>query len=149
MRNEWAIRSGVNRGGASERMSQRVERFEDLIAWQKARVLTREVYRATRRGAFAKDFGLSGQVQRASVSIMSNIAEGFERRGRTEFHRFLFTAKSSCAELRSHLYVAYDIGYLGDSEFQELFAMAEEVGRIVGGLRVAVERQRDQQPARP
>ena len=122
-----------------------VKRFEDLIAWQKARVLAREIYFATRQGAFAKDFGLAGQIQRAAVSIMSNIAEGFERRGRSEFHQFLFTAKASCAEVRSQLYVAYDIGYLSQSEFERLMACAEEVGRIVGGLRASVERQRDEQ----
>jgi len=75
----------------------RVERFEDLIAWQKARALTRAIYEVTRQGAFVKDFGLSGQIQRAAVSIMSNIAEGFERGGRGEFHQFLSTAKASCA----------------------------------------------------
>jgi four helix bundle protein len=99
----------------------------------------------TRQGAFAKDYGLAGQIQRAAVSIMSNIAEGFERRGRGEFHQFLFTAKASCAEMRSHLYIAYDIGYLEQLEFERLMASAEEVGRIVGGLRASVERQRDEQ----
>lgn len=84
-------------------MAARIERFEELIAWQKARTLTREIYETTRRGAFARDFGLSGQIQRAAVSIMSNIAEGFERGGRGEFHQFLSTAKASCADLRSQL----------------------------------------------
>ena len=120
----------------------KIERFEDLIAWQKARVVTREIYQITRHGAFAKDFGLSGQIQRAAVSIMSNIAEGFERGGRGEFHQFLSTAKASCAELRSQLYVALDIGYLDQRRFDQLLARAEEVGRIIGGLRVSVGRQR-------
>jgi len=71
----------------------KIERFEDLIAWQKARELTRAIYEVTRQGAFAKDFGLSGQIQRAAVSIMSNIAEGFERGGRGEFHQFLSTER--------------------------------------------------------
>lgn len=88
----------------------KIERFEELIAWQKARELTKAVYRITKQGAFAKDFGLSSQIQRAAVSVMSNIAEGFERHRRTEFHQFLSTAKASCAEVRSQLYVAYDIG---------------------------------------
>src|SRR5262245_55286302 len=70
-----------------------VERFEDLIAWQKARQLTKAVYQATQQGAFAKDFGLAGQIQRASVSIMSNIAEGFERGNSGDFHRFLVISK--------------------------------------------------------
>jgi len=120
----------------------KIQRFEDLIAWQKARVVTREIYQITRQGAFAKDFGLSGQIQRAAVSIMSNIAEGFERGGRGEFHQFLSTAKASCAEVRTHLYVAFDIGYLDQRSFDQLLAQAEEVGRIIGGLRVSVGRQR-------
>jgi four helix bundle protein len=120
----------------------KIERFEDLIAWQKARELTREIYQITRQGAFVKDFGLSGQMQRAAVSIMSNIAEGFERGGRGEFHQFLSMAKASCAEVRSQLYVAFDIGYLGQSKFNQLLTQAEEVGRIVGGLRVSVEKQK-------
>jgi len=119
----------------------KVQRFEDLIAWQKARRLTRQVYEFTRRGSWARDFGLSGQIQRASVSIMSNIAEGFERNRHAEFHQFLSVAKSSCAEVRSQLYVALDVGYLNLSEFKALLAQAEEVGRIIGGLRAAVGRQ--------
>lgn len=125
----------------------RIERFEDLIAWQKARALTRAIYQATRQGAFTKDFGLSGQIQRASVSIMSNIAEGFERARRAEFHQFLSTAKASCAELRLQLYVALDTGYLQEEQFRELLATAEEVAKVVGGLRASVERQRDAQRA--
>jgi four helix bundle protein len=92
-----------------EKKKERIDKFEDLIAWQKARELTREVYQISQQGAFGKDFGLSGQIQRASVSIMSNIAEGFERGGRSEFHQFLSVAKASCAEVRSLLYVALDI----------------------------------------
>jgi len=81
------------------------ERFEDLIAWQKARSLTSVVYQATRQARFAKDFGLSAQLQRAAVSVMANIAEGFERNRFAEFHQFLSVAKAPCAEIRSHLYV--------------------------------------------
>ena len=120
----------------------KIERFEDLIAWQKARALTGAIYEVTRQGAFARDFGLSGQIQRAAVSIMSNLAEGFERGGRGEFHQFLSTAKASCAELRSQLYVALDVGYLDQLRFNELLNQAEEVARIIGGLRVSVARQR-------
>ncbi len=125
----------------------RIERFEDLIAWQKARELTRAVYQVTRQGLFAKDFGLAGQLQRAAVSIMSNIAEGFDRGGRAEFHQFLSTAKASCAETRSLLYVALDADYLDQPTFDRFLAQAEEVARIVSGLRAAVERQRDEQRA--
>ena len=123
----------------------RVERFEDLVAWQKARELTRLVYEVTKQGEFARDRGLAGQIQRAAISIMSNLAEGIERGSRGEFHQFLSTAKASCAEVRSLLYVALDTDYLDQDAFDQLFARAEEVARIVGGLRAAVGRQRDEQ----
>ncbi|HEY7322989.1 MAG TPA: four helix bundle protein [Candidatus Binatia bacterium] len=123
-------------------VSHKITRFEDLIAWQKARSLTKKIYEVTRRGRFRSDYGLSGQIQRAAVSIMSNVAEGFERGGLGEFHQFLSTAKASCAELRSQLYVACDIGYLEEVKFATLLQQAEEVGRVVGGLRASVARQR-------
>jgi four helix bundle protein len=117
----------------------KVERFEDLQAWQKARQLTKEIYFVTSQGKFTKDFGLTSQIQRASVSIMANIAEGFERFKRTEFHQFLSIAKASCAEVRSHLYVALDAGYLDEPTFQRLQQSATEVSRILGRLRASVE----------
>lgn len=123
---------------------KRIERFEDIVAWQKARLLTQAVYTLTRERAFAKDIGLSSQVQRASVSIMANIAEGFERNRSGEFHQFLSIAKGSCAEVRSHLYVAHDVGYLNNDRFSEILAQAEEVGRIIGGLRVSVATRKAQ-----
>ena len=122
----------------------KIERFEDLVAWQKARQLAAAIYKVTRQGGFAKDFGLAGQIQRAAVSIMANIAEGFERGGRGEFHQFLSMAKASCAEVRSHLYIAFDISYLEKVRFDQLLARAEEVTRIVGGLRASVQKQRTQ-----
>ena len=121
---------------------QRADKFEDLIAWQKARELTRAIYQVTTSGPFAKDFGLRDQIRRAAVSVMSNIAEGFERSGRSEFHQFLSIAKSSCAELRSQLYVSLDARYLSPSTFRQLILQAEEVARIIGGLRKAVHAQR-------
>jgi four helix bundle protein len=124
---------------------ERIENFEELIAWQKARVLTGEIYKATADGDFGRDFGLKNQIQRAAVSVMSNLAEGFERGRPAEFHQFLSVAKASCAELRSQLYVALDVGYLDQKQFENLIALAQEVGRIVGGLRAAVERNRDAQ----
>src|SRR5882672_6708094 len=95
-------------------------RFEELIAWQKARQLTKKVYGLTRKADFSRDFCLVSQIQRASVSIMSNIAEGHERDGSSEFYRFLHMAKASCAEVRSHLYVAFDADYLTTEEFNTL-----------------------------
>ncbi len=128
-----------------ENLKARIDKFEDLIAWKKARKLTREIYQVTRKNNFASDFGLSSQIQRAAVSIMSNIAEGFERASRAEFHLFLVHAKASCAEVRSQLYIAFDIGYLGKEQFENLLGQTNEVGRIVGGLRAAVQRQKEQQ----
>src|SRR4051812_37671916 len=121
----------------------KIERFEDLIAWQKARVLTRQIYEATRLPGFSRDFGLMDQIRRASVSVMSNVAEGFERGRPGEFHQFLSTAKASCGEVRSELYVALDAGYVTTPHFQRLMCDAEEVGRIIGGLRAGVQRNRD------
>jgi len=119
-----------------------VSRFEELRAWQKARVLTKRVYDVTRRGEFVKDYGLTRQIQRAAVSVMSNIAEGFERGNRREFHQFLFVAKASCAEVRSELYTSFDVGYLSQDEFRDLLALAEEVSRIIGALRSSVSKPR-------
>ncbi|OGC91287.1 MAG: four helix bundle protein [candidate division Zixibacteria bacterium RBG_16_53_22] len=124
----------------------KIEKFEDLIAWQKARALTRDIYEVTRQGVFARDFGLSGQIQRASVSIMSNIAEGFERSRIGKFHQFLSMAKASCAEVRSQLYVAKDIGYLDEDTFGRLLEQSNEVSRIIGGLRSSVQRIRNTKP---
>jgi len=121
---------------------QRIEKFEDLIAWQKARELTKGIYRVTKHGDFLKDFGLRDQIRRSSVSIMSNLAEGFERGGRSEFHQFLVYAKGSCAELRSQLYVALDVEYIDVVTFQNLDNLARETSRLVGGLRAAVYRQK-------
>jgi four helix bundle protein len=122
-------------------MGEKITRFEDFIAWQKARELTALIYRTTASGNFAKDFGLRDQIRRAAVSIMSNIAEGFERGRPTEFKQFLSIAKGSCAELRAQLYIALDAGYLDKPTFTQLFTLAEETGRIVGGLRLAAERR--------
>lgn len=123
-------------------------RFEDLIAWQKARKLAAEIYRATSNGAVAKDFELRGQLRDAAVSTMSNIAEGYERGSANEFHRFLGISKASCAELRSELYVAWDVGYFSESRFRELYHQALEVGRIVSGLRASVARKRTSPPGK-
>lgn len=108
--------------------------FEDIEAWKKARELTKRIYRAANKGAFARDFGLRNQICRASVSIMSNIAEGHDRSGTGEFIQFLAIAKGSAAEVRSQLYVALDQNYLNDEDFRGLSTLAGETGRMVGGL---------------
>jgi four helix bundle protein len=125
------------------KMANKIGRFEDFIAWQKARKLTSEIYRVTNQGLFSRDFGLKDQIRRAAVSSMSNLAEGFERGRPGEFHQFLSIAKGSCAELRTQLYVALDAGYLDSSEFAVLMNQATEVGQILGGLRVSVEKRRE------
>jgi four helix bundle protein len=118
-----------------------IRNFEDLIAWQKSRELSREIYLLTNAGAFAKDFGLRDQIRRASVSIASNIAEGFDRSSRTEFHRFIVIAKASCAEVQSQLYIALDVGYLTQDQFDVLLKQAKEVSRILGGLRASLKKE--------
>lgn len=123
-------------------MSKKIEKFEDFIAWQKARQLTRKIYQATNLPGFSRDFALKDQIRRSAISIMSNIAEGFERGRPAEFHQFLSIAKASCAELRSQPYVAFDANYLSRSQFQELMSNAMEVGRIIGGLRMTVEKRK-------
>ena len=116
----------------------KVERFEELIAWQKARELTIQVYELTKEGAFSKDYGLREQIRRAAVSVMSNLAEGFERGSSSEFHQFIVIAKGSCAEVRSQLYVAQDVGYITQNQFEHTSKLAEEVSRIIGGLKTTV-----------
>jgi len=112
-----------------------IERFEDLIAWQRARVLCREIYTTTRIGAFARDFGLANQIQRSAVSVMANIAEGFDRHRPAEFARFLDIAKGSCAEVKSHLYIACDIGYVPEAELTRLLTLADDTAKVIAGLR--------------
>jgi four helix bundle protein len=117
-----------------------ISKFEELIAWQKSRELVTAIYKVTNGKEFSRDFGLRDQIQRAAVSIMSNIAEGFERAGRAEFHQFLVIAKGSCAEVRSQLYIALDIGYISKAEFDSVHEMAIETGRIIGGLRSSLKK---------
>ena len=110
------------------------QKFEDIEAWQRARKLTRETYTVSNENPFSKDFGLRDQIRKASVSIMSNIAEGFERGGTKEFIQFLSIAKGSSGELRSQLYVALDQGYLKEEMFDRLLVTALETSRMISGL---------------
>ena len=118
-----------------------IERFEDLIAWQKSREMAAAIYKTTGEGNFSKDFALRDQIRRAAVSVMSNIAEGFERKGSKEFHQFLVVAKASCAEVRSQLYVALDVGYINKNIFEHLYESSVEVSKIISGLRTSVAKQ--------
>lgn len=108
-----------------------IERFEDIEAWQKARELTREIYRLSSRPSFCQDFVLRDQSRRSTVSIMANIAEGFGRRSHREFINFLNMAHGSAAEIHSHLYVALDQGYLTESEFRDLYTQAETASKMI------------------
>jgi len=111
-----------------------IKKFEELESWKKARKLANTVYEATSTGRFARDFGLKDQIRRASISILSNIAEGFERGGDKEFLQFLAVAKGSCGEVRAQLYVAVDQGYLSQDLFEVLSNNADEIGRLISGL---------------
>ena len=108
--------------------------FTEIDAWQKARTLTNAVYALSNNASFSKDFGLRDQIRRASVSIMANIAEGFGRSGSAEFQQYLAIAKGSTCEVISHLYVAFDQGYVKEQEFARINGLAEETAILIGGL---------------
>ena len=108
--------------------------FEEIEAWKKARILTDEIYSVSGTGVFLKDFGLRDQMRRAAVSIMSNIAEGFERSGTGEFIHFLSIAKGSAGEVRAQLYVAMDQSYIDRETFNRLFAATTDISRMISGL---------------
>src|SRR3990167_5271929 len=108
-----------------------VQKFEDLLCWQRARELTREVYKALRD---CRDRGFTDQIQRASVSVMSNIAEGFESGTRQEFLNYLYIAKGSAGEVRAQLYAAQDIGYINAETFKALKFKAEECSKLVSAF---------------
>jgi four helix bundle protein len=111
-----------------------IKRFEDLEAWRIARELARYIYRLTKNDRYSTDFGLRNQICRSAVSVMSNVAEGFERDGDKEFVNFLSIAKGSAGETRSLLYVALDQGYISESEFNLASARANENSRVISGL---------------
>ncbi len=117
----------------------KVSQFEDLFAWQQARILMQEIYRISKSSSFEKDYRLAGQIQAASVSVMANIAEGFDRGRRAEFHQFLSIAKGSCGEVRSHLYVASDVGYINEEEFERLKIFSINVSGLINRLRQSIE----------
>ncbi len=110
------------------------ERFEDIIAWQKARQLVGEIYTASSNGKFNKDFGLKDQIRRASVSVMLNIAEGFARRGDKQFGQFLHISQGSVAEVQSALYIALDQKYVDKDSFDQLYNQCTEISKMLSGL---------------
>jgi four helix bundle protein len=103
--------------------------------WQKAKALSVQVYRATETGPFARDFGLRTQIQRAAVSVMSNIAEGFDRNSRAEFARFLAIARGSAGEVRSQVYLAQELGYIDEQTSRALLRACVEITSMIVGLR--------------
>lgn len=108
-----------------------VKSFEELFVWQKARELVNLIYRYVKKPGFNRDFGLVDQIQRAAVSVMSNIAEGFERGGKDETVYFLYIAKGSCGEVRTQLYIAFDQNYLNQEEFKKGIELAKYVSALI------------------
>ncbi|MFA5359665.1 MAG: four helix bundle protein [Patescibacteria group bacterium] len=109
----------------------KINKFEDIIAWQKAGKLSMNIYSIFHD---CRDFGFANQIQRASISIMNNIAEGFERNTNKEFRNFLFIAKGSCAEVRSMLYIAVKINYISDKQFSDITKQTIEISKLLSGL---------------
>lgn len=112
----------------------KIEAFEDIESWKKAREMTKLIYHCSKRGEFRRDLSLRDQICRASTSIMSNIAEGFERGGDKEFLQFLSIAKGSSGEVRGHLYIALDQEYLTQAEFDQLRQMTISISRLIAGF---------------
>ena len=109
----------------------KIEKFEDLQIWQKARILSSICYRTFSEN---KDYGFKDQIQRAAVSVMNNIAEGFERMGNKEFRKFLFISKGSCGEVRSMLYLALDLRYISQNEFDKISLLSTEISKMLSSL---------------
>lgn len=112
----------------------KIEKFEDIIAWQKALELSTLVYKMTNKDKFSKDYGLKDQIRRASVSVVSNIAEGFERKNNNQFIYFLIIAKGSAGELRSQIYIAKNQEYITKEEFETLNSKVQEVSKTISGF---------------
>ena len=112
----------------------RIEKFEDIEAWKSAREVTKLVYEISSSEKFVRDFALVNQIRRAAISILSNIAEGFERSGNKEFLQFLAIAKGSCGEVRAQLYVALDQKYVDESKFREIAERLSETSRLIAGF---------------
>ena len=112
----------------------KIENFEEIQAWQKARQLVKRIYQVTSEGDFAQDYSPKDQVRRASVSMISNIAEGFSRQTDKEFIQHLHVAKGSASEVQSQLYVALDLEYISKDAFKELYELCQETIRLISGF---------------
>lgn len=120
----------------------KIEKFEDIDAWKEARDLNKVIYQISKREPFKKDLGLTSQIQRASVSIMANIAEGFDRKSNKEFIQYLYIASSSASEIQSHLYAALDLRYITEEEFKKLYEQAKKVKKLINGFIAYLKRKR-------
>ena len=109
----------------------KISRFEDIVAWQKGKLLTMEVYRCFRD---LKDFSFKDQILRAVLSICNNISEGFERQSNKELSKFLFIAKGSCAEVRSMLHMALELKHISQDDFKKLYTLSEEISKMLSGF---------------
>ncbi|SRR5690606_32215405 len=112
----------------------KIEKFEDLICWQKSRELVKEIYRITNTEKFSRDFALRDQARRAAISSMLNISEGFARRTNKEFSKFLYISHGSIAEVQSAMYIALDLSYIDSIEFERIYNNSTEVSKIISGL---------------
>jgi len=122
-----------------------INRFEDIQAWQKARELVKELYCVTKENEhFRSDFSLQYQIRRASISIVSNIAEGYSRQTDREFIQFLYIAKGSATEVQSQLYIALDLKYISQSTFDKLLGLTEEVIKLISGFIRYLKKETDQ-----
>lgn len=118
-----------------------IKKFEDIIGWQEARKLVKEIYKITNEGSFARDFGMRDQIQRAAVSVMTNIAEGFDCDSQTEFARFLGYSRRSAVEVQSLLYAALDIGHINQVTFDTQYQQAEKAKALIGGLKTSLKKR--------
>jgi four helix bundle protein len=112
----------------------KIGKLEEIKAWQEARELVKEIYSVTSKGRFARDFGLRDQIRRASVSVMSNVAEGYARSSDKEFAQFLSIALGSTAEVQSQLYIARDLGYITNDEFNGLYSLCGKTAKLITGF---------------
>jgi four helix bundle protein len=115
-----------------------ITKFEDLVAWQESRKLVKMVYQLTSEGLLAKDFGMRDQIQRAAVSAMTNIAEGFDCESTAEFARFLGIARRSAVEVQSLLYAALDVEYIKEDTFKAFYDQAKKCKALIGGLKQSI-----------
>lgn len=120
----------------------KIRKFEDLIAWKKSKTLSLKIYSCTKNDGFRSDFALRDQVRRAVISVMSNIAEGFERYSPKEFQQYLSIARSSVAEVRSQIHLAKELKYLSERDAEEIINLCIEISKILGGLRRSMNRDK-------